>query len=147
MARRHLDRIILLGFAVLAVLLYISTASYPGIAQKTSALYVRFLAISMGILSIVQLGFSMFRDHDTGRLELTDHWPRFIGLLVALIVFALVFEHAGFYLSAAVFIPVTALLLGYRNYPVIALTTAGVLGFVYLVFEKLLSVNLPGMAL
>ena len=146
MARRHFDRILLMGFMVLAVLLYISTASYPGIAQKTSALYVKFLAASIGGLATVQLGFSLLRDHDTGKLRLTDHWPRFAGLLVALIVFAMVFEHAGFYLSAAIFIPVTAVLIGYRNYLIIAMTTAAVLGFIYLVFEKLLSVNLPGIA-
>ncbi|HFQ15167.1 MAG TPA: hypothetical protein ENK41_02325, partial [Rhodobacteraceae bacterium] len=91
MARRHIDRIILMGFAVLAVLLFISAASFPGIAQKSSALYVKFLATSIGILSIVQLGFSLFRDHDTGKLHITDHWPRFAGLLALLIVFALVF--------------------------------------------------------
>jgi len=146
MARRHLDRIVLLGLMVLAVLLFISTASYPGIAQKTSALYVRFLAVSLGILATAQLGFSLFRDRDTGRLIITDHWPRFAGLIALLIVFALVFTHAGFYLSAGVFIPLAALLLGYRNYLVIALTDAGVLAFVYVVFEKVLSVVLPGIS-
>ncbi len=147
MAKRHLDRIVLVGFAVMAVLLFISTASYPGIAQKTSALYVKFLAASMGILAVVQLGFSIFRDNDTGKLHFTDHMPRFFGLLIALIIFGAVFEYVGFFISAGLFIPVVAVLLGYRNYLVIALTTVSVLAFVYLVFEKLLAVNLPGFSL
>ena len=149
MARKHVDRVVLALVIVMAVLLYLSTASYPGIAQKTSAYYVKFLAVFIGLLSAVQLGWGLVRDDVRGNqpLRITGHWPRFLGLLAALIVFALVFEHLGFFLSAGVFIPVAALILGYRNYPVIVLTTIAVLIFVYLVFVKLLSVSLPGLNL
>jgi len=65
-------------------------------------------------------------------------------LLVSLIIFALIFEKLGFFISAGIFIPIVALILGYRNYLNLAITTFSVLLFVYLVFVKLLSVNLPG---
>jgi putative tricarboxylic transport membrane protein len=58
MTREILDRPVLGGFIVLAVLLYLSTAIYTGIAQKTSALYVQFLAVSFGGRSAVQQLFS-----------------------------------------------------------------------------------------
>ncbi|MDN5786588.1 tripartite tricarboxylate transporter TctB family protein [Pseudorhodobacter sp.] len=145
MTRELLDRIVLGGFIVLAVLLYLSTASYPGIAQKTSALYVRFLAVSFGGLSAVQLLFSLRKPSGSGEpLDLFGRASRFFGLMVGLIIFAVLFESLGFFIPAAVFIPLIAVMLGYRNPAVIALSTGGVLLAVYLIFVQLLSVNLPG---
>ncbi|MEE9326638.1 MAG: tripartite tricarboxylate transporter TctB family protein [Cocleimonas sp.] len=144
MSKRYIDRAVLILFIVMAVLLYLSTANYTGIAKTTSAYYVRFLAIFIGVLSVFQLGISLLKDRSYAPLQLTQHVPRFAGLLIALIVFALVFEHLGFFISAGIFIPVVALILGFRNYISIVVTTVFVLLFVYLVFVKLLSVNLPG---
>ncbi len=143
-ARATLDRLVLAGFVVLAVLLWSSTADYSGIAQKTSAKYVRFLAGSFGILSAAQLLMSWGSAGPEGPLDLFGRAGRFFGLLAALIAFALVFRPLGFFLPAAVFIPLVALLLGYRNYAIIAVSTAGVLLAVWLIFVQLLSVNLPG---
>jgi len=145
MTKKTVDRAVLVLLIVMAVLLYFSTAYYKGIAIKTSAKYVQFLAVFIGGLSVVQLGHSLLKDRSYDKLVLTGHLPRFLGLLVALIIFALVFEPLGFFIPAAVFIPVVSYMLGYRNRVTIGLTTVGVLGFVYLVFIQLLSVNLPGI--
>ncbi len=145
MQKKWADRALLVGFIVLAVLLYRSAADYPGIAQKTSAKYARFLAVFIGGLSVAQLSFGMIRDHGRNLLVLTDNPRRFFGLLVALVLFAIAFEPLGFYLSAAVFIPAVSWMLGYRRPLVIGLTTAGLLAFVYVVFVQLLSVRLPGI--
>ena len=144
MTKKYIDRAVLLFFIIVAVFLYLSTADYPGIAKTTSAYYVKFLAVFIGILSVLQLLLSLIKDINYERLHIADHLPRFFGLLIALIIFGLVFEHLGFFISAGVFIPVVALILGYRNYLTLAITTVSVLAFVYLVFVKLLSVNLPG---
>ena len=144
MTKKYIDLFVLAFFVIMAVLLYNSTASYPGIAKTTSAYYVRFLAIFIGVLSVVQLAINLFKDKNNYRLHLTDHYPRFFGLLISLIIFGLVFEYLGFFISAGIFIPVVALILGYRNYISLIVTTVFVLVFVYLVFVKLLSVNLPG---
>lgn len=144
MSRKTLDVLVLAGFVVLAVLLYRSTADYTGIAQRTSAKYVRFLALSFGGLAALQLVFSMRRSIADERLDLFGRAGRFFGLLVGLILFAAAFETLGFFIPAAVFLPSVAVLLGYRRPVVIGLTTAGVLAGVYLVFVQLLSVNLPG---
>ncbi|QCO57558.1 tripartite tricarboxylate transporter TctB family protein (plasmid) [Pseudorhodobacter turbinis] len=146
MTRETLDRLVLGGFIVLAVLLYISTASYTGIAQKTSAVYVRFLAISFGGLSAVQLLFSLRAAASDEPLDLFGRAARFFGLVAALILFAVSFESLGFFIPAAVFIPAVAWMLGYRNPVVIGLSTGAVLLGVYLIFIRVLSVNLPGPA-
>lgn len=144
MSRKMLDAAVLAGFVVLAVLLYLSTAEYTGIAQRTSARYVRFLALSFGGLSAVQLVLALRPSASDAALDLFGRAGRFFGLLAALILFASVFERLGFFIPAALFIPVVAWMLGYRNVLAIGLTTAGVLAGVYLIFVRLLSVNLPG---
>ncbi|SNT75637.1 tripartite tricarboxylate transporter TctB family protein [Paracoccus seriniphilus] len=144
MSRNILDRLLLAGFIGLAVLLYLSTADYSGIAQKTSAKYVRFLAVSFGGLGAIQLLLSLRNRAADERLDLFGRAGRFFGLLAGLVAFALAFEPLGFFIPAAVFIPVIAVLLGYRNPVVIGLSTAGVLAAVWLIFVQLLSVNLPG---
>lgn len=145
MTKKIADRAVLALLIVMAVLLYSSTANYSGIAIKTSAKYVKFLAVFIGVLSVGQLAFSLWKDRSESRLLLTEHWPRFASLMVGLIIFASVFESLGFFIPAAIFIPVMAIVLGYRSYPIIAATTVGVLAFVWLVFIQLLSVNLPGI--
>ncbi len=144
MTRNTLDRLVLAGFIGLAVLLYVSTADYPGIAQKTSAKYVRFLALSFGILSAAQLLLSLRRQVPDETLDLFGRAGRFFGLLAGLVAFAVAFEPLGFFIPAAVFIPAVAVLLGYRNPLIIGASTAGVLAAVWLIFVQVLSVNLPG---
>lgn len=147
MSKASLDRVILAGLVVMSVLLYLSTDSYPGIAQKTSANYVRFLAVSMGGLALVQLVISLRTANRTEKVVLTEHVPRFLGLIAALVLFAVAFKTLGFFIPAAVFIPVVALILGQRNPVLIAAVTAGVLLSVYLIFVTLLGVVLPGPGL
>ncbi len=145
MQKKWADRALLVVFILLAALLYRSAADYPGIAQTTSAKYVRFLAVFIGVLCLAQLGFGLMREHGREVLVLSESPRRFFGLLVGLVLFAIAFEPLGFYLSAALFIPAIGWMLGYRRPLVLALTTAGVLGFVYVVFVQLLSVRLPGI--
>jgi len=144
MTKKTVDRVVLALFIMMAVLLYGSTANYTGIALKTSAKYVQFLAVSIGVLAVAQLGFSLIFDRSTSKLILTENWGKFIALLVGLVIFASLFLKLGFFIPAAVFIPVMTYIIGYRGLLTIGLTTVGVLAFVYLVFEKLLSVGLPG---
>lgn len=145
MTKKYIDRAVLLFFIIVAVFLYLSTADYSGIAKTTSAHYVKFLAVFIGVLSVIQLLLSLIKDKSYTRLQIAEHLPRFFGLLISLIIFGFVFEYLGFFVSAGIFIPVVALILGYRRYVTLAMTTIAVLAFVYLVFVKLLSVNLPGL--
>ena len=144
MNKYYADQLLLVASLVVSVLLYASTDTYPGIAQKTSAVYVRFLAISFGALACVQILFNLFERGSPEKITLADHIPKFVILLVALILFAFSFEPLGFFYSALIFIPLVAMLLGSRNYLLIFLTSVGAVAFVYIVFVQLIGVNLPG---
>ncbi len=144
MSKHLTDQLFLVVCLVVSVLLYFSTDTYPGIAQKTSAVYVRFLAISFGILASIQILFNWFGRYSPETFRLTDHLPKFFGLLAALIFFAIAFEPLGFFIAALIFMPLVAFLLGSRNYKWIALTSLGAVAFVYVVFVQLIGVNLPG---
>lgn len=144
MDKATVDRLVLVGFVLLSVLLYLSTDSFSGIAQKTSAKYVRFLALCCGGLSLVQLGISLTKRDNAGRLVLTEHLPRFFGLIAALILFGVFFKPLGFFIPAIVFVPAVMIMLGQRNPVLIGATTVGLVGFVYVIFVMLLGVTLPG---
>lgn len=130
---------------VLAFLLYRSTAAYPASVQGSTAMYVRFLAVSLGLLCAVETGLwlksreKMIRE----KLNITAAPVRFWGLLVELVIYSRLLEPLGFYLASLLFLPVAMATQGTKKPLAIGLTTAGVLLFVFLVFEKLLGVPLP----
>lgn len=148
MTKKFTELLLLGGFLVLAVLLHSSTASYPKFVQGSTAAYVRFLAISLGILCLIEM-FSSSKATEEKKAEmkkslvLSDAPGRFWGLCILLFVYAASFELLGFYLASAIFLPVAMFLLGARKPVTIGLTCSGVLLFVYLVFGKLLGVFLP----
>lgn len=59
------------------------------------------------------------------------------------LLFCVLLNLLGFYLAAAVLIPLIMLLMDYRNKKVIALTTVLTLVFIFLVFGLLLHTQLP----
>jgi putative tricarboxylic transport membrane protein len=144
MTKRVAELLLLSAFLILAVSLYVSTANYPESVQGSTANYVRFLAISLGILCAAEL-FICLAKVGEGRTQLNiAKIPfRFWGLLVLLTVYSVVLEPLGFYLASALFLPAAMVVLGARKKGQICFTTIGVLGFVYLVFERLLTVPLP----
>lgn len=143
---KRLTEIVILGlFVVLAILLYHSTGSYPKSVQGSTAVYVRFLAASLGLLCLIQVSLWFKARAKDGKktLGIVVDPQRFWGLLICLVLYCIAFGPLGFYISSALFLPVTMYVLGSRKYVAIGLTTAGVLVFVYLVFWKLLEVPLP----
>ncbi|GFM33230.1 tripartite tricarboxylate transporter TctB family protein [Desulfovibrio subterraneus] len=150
MTRKLAELLLLGGFLVLAVLLYSSTASYPQSVQGSTAEYVRFLGLSLGILCVAELALSARKarrkdkdDSSNKKLVIADMPVRFWGLLGLLVLYTLTFEYLGFYLASGLFLPIAMYLLGARRILSIGLTTAGVLGFIYIVFERLLGVFMP----
>lgn len=145
MTKRLAEGLILSGCILLAVLLYRSAASFPTWVQGSTAMYVRFLGASLGILCVLEL-FLWFRkkSQSTGEKMIIATEPvKFWGLFALLIVYAFVLSPLGFYLSSALFLPIGMLLLGARSPLSIGLTSGGVLLFIHLVFVKLLEVHLP----
>ncbi len=158
MPKKYAELLLVGAFFVLAVLLYGSTAAYPNAVQGSTAAYVRFLAICLGALCAFELALIILRqkkqqaanadtaeatDKSSETFHLSKNPKPFWTLFIVLLVYAGAFSYLGFYLSSAIFLPVTMFLLGARNIISIALTTAGVLTFVYVVFERLLEVYMP----
>ncbi len=148
MKQRLIGNLLLVGFLILAVLLYRSTASYPAFVQGSTASYVRFLALSLGVLCIADLLSFLWRQRGAGG-GFDDGAPgekigkRFWALLVLLVVYSWALGPVGFFPASVVFLPVTMVAMGTRNPLSIVGTSAGILIFIYLVFVKLLEVQLP----
>ncbi len=143
---KRVSELLILGLCmVLAFLLYRSTAAYPESVQGSTAMYVRFLAISLGVLCAVEIGMWIkSREKELSeKLHITAAPFRFWGLLIELVIYSRLLEPLGFYLASLLFLPLAMITQGAKKPFTIGLTTAGVLLFVFLVFEKLLSVPLP----
>lgn len=144
-SKRYADFIILALMLIIAIAVYQSTADYPKFSQKTTAIYVKFLALSLGILCCLQLALSA-RSKDI-KMKQKAHFfsnpTKFFALFIAVIIYASVMDHLGFFLSSALFIPVACFIMNYRNNKVTAIVTIGTLAFVYFVFSQFLGVPLP----
>lgn len=150
MNRRFVGPLLLVGFLTLAVLLYRSTASYPVFVQGSTANYVRFLALALGILCAADLLLSLWRQRSGGGSPEDGDQPadrmnlkRFWALLVLLALYSWALGPFGFFPASVVFLPIAMFAMGSRNLLSIGGTSVGVLAFVYLVFVTLLEVPLP----
>ncbi len=143
MRPRVVEILLLAGFLTIAVLLHRSTASYPSFVQGSTAAYVRFLAVSLGVLSAAQLLISL-RSRREAEAETGSRNPRrFWALLVLLGLYSWALGPFGFFAASVVFLPLTMVAMGARRPLPVVLTTAGILLFVYFVFVHLLEVHLP----
>jgi len=149
MTKRLTEILILGAFLIISVGLYKSTADFPEMVQGSTANYIRFLAVSLGTLCLVEAGLWMRKKHqDQGKkLNMTAAPFRFWSLLILMFVYSLLLEYLGFYVTSALFLPMTMFVLGARKVFLIALTSGGVLLFVFLVFGKILGVPLPESSL
>ncbi len=145
MSKRIAELLLLSSFLILAVLLYRSTADYPSTVQGSTAMYVRFLGVALGVLCALELFFSLKKKQTkAGKIGLAPRPLQFWGLLILLVIYSSLQSTLGFYISSVLFLPLAMLLLGGRKPLSIALSTAAVILFVYLVFDRLLQVALPG---
>ncbi|MFH1373910.1 MAG: tripartite tricarboxylate transporter TctB family protein [bacterium] len=145
MNKRLTELLIIVAFMVLAVLLYRDTAGYPVSVQGSTAAYVRFLGTSLGVLCVIQfVSWVMARDSNKKEpLGVVVDSRRFWGLLILLVLYSSSLGLLGFYLSSALFLPLTMYVMGSRRFLAIGGTSVGVLLFIYVVFGKLLGVFLP----
>lgn len=146
MTKRLAEIVVLTVFTAISIALYLSTASFPESTQGSTAAYIRFLAVALAALCLLELFLKSKKSNKTSdniRMKITDAPVKFSGLLICMFVYAMLLEPLGFYLASAMFLPLTMYLLGARKVLSIVLTSGGVLLFVFLVFAKLLGVPLP----
>lgn len=142
MTRKIFDYVILVFCVVIAVLLHRSTASYPEICQNSTAAYVRFLALCLALLSLIQV-YINYRKNDNSTVEIYKDKKRFLTLLLLLFIYGLLISFFGFMLSTAMFLPSTMFFMGHRKVKTIIIASAGLLLFLQILFVSLLQVPLP----
>lgn len=149
MTKRLTEILILGAFLFISVGLYKSTASFPDMVQGSTATYIRFLSISLGLLCLVEVGLWMRKkSQEQGKkLNMTSAPFRFWSLLILMFIYSLLLEFFGFYVTSALFLPVGMFVLGARSVVSIGLTSGSVLLFIFLVFGKILGVPLPESSL
>ena len=140
MTRSFMNRLFAVGGFGLAAALFYWANSFPDRAAD-AARYVFFLAGIFAVLSLVLLV------QKTPSPDSHVRWIRsprnFILSVAAIIAYGAAIPRLGFFLASAVFMPLLALLLGYRRPLFILLGTGIILSFVYLVFIYFLGVPVP----
>ena len=142
MSKKYIDILVSIFFIVLAILLYRSTASYPKSALFTTAVYVKFLAISLGIAGIVQLLFS-FRIDISQKIVFAKEPKKFFILVVFLILYIWIMRYLGFIISTLLFLPTTMWFMGYKKFIKSIVISAGITLFVYILFVRIFEIQLP----
>lgn len=141
--------------AIAAFLLYSTRLDYlvegrplfPQQTQDKSAVYVRFLALSLGGFSILMIINSFWRPSKMKLEAFTAAPKKIITLVSVLIIYISLIHFIGFFPASIIYLPISMYILGYRNIFSIALTTMGLLLFVYFIFVTIFAVPLPDAAL
>lgn len=129
-------------FVFLGIVLYISAASFPERAQTSTALYVRFVGLGMAVLSAID--FVIFLNKKSSKIELFTNKNYFFGLVGLMLAYMiLLMLNVGFMIATIPFLVATSLLLGYRNWKIMAISFVGILLSTYVVFFRLLQVPMP----
>ncbi len=140
MTRSSMNRLFAVGGLGLAAALFFGANGFPDRAAD-AARYVFFLAGILAALSLVLLLQSTPSPDSHVRGVRS---PRsFTVAVVAIAVYGAAIPRFGFFPASAFFMPLLALLLGYRRPLFIIIGTGIILSFVYLVFVYFLGVPVP----
>ncbi len=142
MSKKYIDILVSIFFIVLAILLYRSTATYPKSALFTTAVYVKFLAISLGIAGLLQLLFS-FKIDASQKIIFAKNPKKFFILVVSLILYVWIMRYIGFIISTLLFLPATMWFMGYKKFVKSVIISIGITLFVYILFVRIFEIQLP----
>ena len=126
---------------VLAGAIYTQVEKFPEYAIHASQ-YVKFLLLVLTILSGVLMVMSFF-GREAGKPKWVKAPGHFLATSVLTIAMVMSLKYVGFYVAAAVYMLVLALLLGLRRPVLLLVSTVLLLAIVYGVFVKFLSVPVP----
>ncbi len=114
--------------------------------QDKTANYVRVIAYFMAFLSVLLLIKSLMST-DVKKIILTKNPKHFYTLIIAITLYIILLPLIGFFISTALFLPITMIALGYRNKKLILLSTVFVLIFIYILFVSIFEVPLPELTI
>jgi putative tricarboxylic transport membrane protein len=137
-----LGRVMVIGFfLIVSIVLYLQTLTFPANSEVGPAVVPRLWILMIIPLSLLLL-FRTFKRQE----KVEANGPRmdivlvFIGFLV---VYLLVMNYIGYFISTFLFIVVGMLYLGYKNQKVTFIVATSWIVFSYVIFYKILFVSLP----
>jgi len=137
-----LGRVMVIGFfLIISIVLYLQTLAFPANSEVGPAVVPRLWILIIIPLSLLLL-FRTFKRQE----KVEANGPRmdivlvFIGFLV---VYLLVMNYIGYFLSTFLFIVSGMLYLGYKNHKVTFIVATSWILFSYVIFYKILFVSLP----
>jgi putative tricarboxylic transport membrane protein len=142
MNQKYIDVVVAISFFILAVTLYMSTAHFGKASLFTTSTYIKFLAISLGIASIVQVVKVLFFEYNL-TVYFTKDPKRFIALIVTLLVYVFLMEYLGFIIATLIFLPLSMRFMGYPYVIKSLIITFGITIFVYVLFVMFFEIQLP----
>lgn len=145
----HQDIVLGFFFLLMSALFYIGARDFPdNVAQ-----FPKLFSIIMAVLSIpvILKGFHQNKElkqavEENPNTKVALSWaelryPTYTLLSILLYIGGILY--VGFFISSAIYMILFMYLLKYRNWVVVIGTTAILLGGIYLIFVRLLSISLP----
>jgi len=137
-----LGRVMVIGFfLIISTILYLQTLTFPVNSEVGPAIVPRLWILMIVPLSLLLL-FRTFKRKE----KVEANGPRmdivlmFIGFLV---VYLLIMNYIGYFISTFLFIVVGMIYLGYKNHKVTLIVATSWILFSYVIFYKILFVSLP----
>ncbi|MEQ8193776.1 MAG: tripartite tricarboxylate transporter TctB family protein [Rhodospirillales bacterium] len=113
----------------------------PGVAAFPNTMGLVLLGCSLALAAI---GIVRMRRNGAADEKVVIVQPlNVIAAIVLTVIYALVMPYVTYYVATAVWVPLLLLLSSIRSWKSIAILTASLMIFAYLVFELLLNVKLP----
>lgn len=124
---------------------FVKDFPYGGLSDIGGGFWPRILG---GLLMIGAVGLAIDtkigeESEDTLSLR-AEGMKRVITMCGVMVVFCVIMKFLGFFLGVAFMVPACAMILGERNKKKLVLITAGVIIFMYVIFEVVLHTGLPG---
>ncbi len=142
MNKKYIEILLSIFLIILSVLLYRSTATFPKSALFTTAVYIKFLSISLLIASLFMLIFAIKADIKE-RVNFTKDPKKFFILILSLIIYVWIMRYVGFIISTLIFLITTMRFMGYDKFVKSLIISVGVTAFVYILFVKIFEIQLP----
>ena len=130
------------------ILLIISAGSYnmaSGFDNPDAALWPKAVILLIVIFTALVManGFKKMKENTEAKEADFTKAIAPVLTLVAIALYAVLMEHAGFFIATAIFCPLSMYALGQRNWLALIGVTAGLNLFVYVLFVMQLELQMP----
>ncbi|MBS9781443.1 MAG: tripartite tricarboxylate transporter TctB family protein [Gammaproteobacteria bacterium] len=146
MKAKNINIILSLSFVILAIALYQSVGKLSSSSIVTTGIYIKFLAISLGIAGILDI-VRCFFVVENKKIVFTENPKRFIALVALLTMYVGLMGYFGFVISTLIFLPLTMFAMGYRKIGYSLIYSVMIVAFVYVLFVQVFDIPLPELTL